>query len=465
MERKFYPENFENFLKGHADQFKLTPSKKVWHGIYNDLHPGRRWPSIAMSMVLLFTLVTIGHLNTNNGHTSRIYNIPPHTNSLYSHVFIPTLRTDSRNATGKSDVTDGYNNAGITPGNDAGNDLPTLSVSAFQPSNNVSVLPSTSDGSSNNSVVNNKNENPAIDVIENKITKTASLREVTGSSQDQSLSKQQDESTLKNEVGEVIKTIPNGNKEQPATAIKEKTPVKQEPQANAKNIRKPSRVSNVTWTYYVSPSLSYRNFSDSKINDAVTQKPAIGYEGGVAMSFNIYKKLQFTAGLQLNYSGYVIHANNTHPIIATLVLNAETQGQYSVYSALSQYGNRVDYEFTKLKNYSLQVSLPVGLQYDFGSGNDLSFGIKTTFQPSLMLGSKAYILSEDKRNYLTNPELLRKWNLNTDLSTYLSFSSSTLRWQVGPQVRYQYLSTYTNRYPVKEHLINYGIRIGISKAK
>jgi len=73
MERKFYPENFENFLKGHADQFKLTPSKKVWHGIYNDIHPGRRWPSIAMSMVFLFTLVIIGHLNTNNGNAYRAY--------------------------------------------------------------------------------------------------------------------------------------------------------------------------------------------------------------------------------------------------------------------------------------------------------------------------------------------------------------------------------------------------------
>ena len=77
MERKFYPENFERFLKGHADQFKMTPSKKVWHGIYNDLHPGRRWPSVAMSMVFIFTLVIIGHLNTNNGHYTALADITP----------------------------------------------------------------------------------------------------------------------------------------------------------------------------------------------------------------------------------------------------------------------------------------------------------------------------------------------------------------------------------------------------
>ncbi|MEJ7820810.1 MAG: hypothetical protein WKF85_00735, partial [Chitinophagaceae bacterium] len=72
MERNFYPENFENYLKGHADQFKMTPSKKVWHGIYNDIHPGTRWPSVAMSMVFIFTLVIIGHLNTNNGRNTHL---------------------------------------------------------------------------------------------------------------------------------------------------------------------------------------------------------------------------------------------------------------------------------------------------------------------------------------------------------------------------------------------------------
>ena len=70
MEKKFYTDNFENYLKGHADQFKMTPSKKVWHGIYNDLHPGRRWPSITMSIIFIFSLVIMGHLNTNNEHVN-----------------------------------------------------------------------------------------------------------------------------------------------------------------------------------------------------------------------------------------------------------------------------------------------------------------------------------------------------------------------------------------------------------
>src|SRR5450432_2399274 len=66
MERRFFMNDFEQSLKEHADNFQMVPSKKVWHGIYNDLHPGKRWPSVTMSLLLIFTLVVIGHLNTNN---------------------------------------------------------------------------------------------------------------------------------------------------------------------------------------------------------------------------------------------------------------------------------------------------------------------------------------------------------------------------------------------------------------
>ena len=181
------------------------------------------------------------------------------------------------------------------------------------------------------------------------------------------------------------------------------------------------------------------------------------------MSFNIFKKLQFTAGFQVNYSGYNIRANNVHPIISTLLLNSETQGQYTVYSAMSHYGNSTGNEFTKLKNYSLQASLPIGLQYVFAGNDDIKFSAAFSVSPSVIISSNAYLLSADKKNYLTYPDLFRKWNMNTSFATYVSFSSNSFNWQIGPQIRYQLLSTYSKQYQEKEHLVNYGIRIGISK--
>src|ERR1022692_1889745 len=66
MERRFTMNDFEQSLKEQADDFRMIPSKRVWHGIYNDLHPGRRWPSVSMSFLLIFTLLFIGYLNTHD---------------------------------------------------------------------------------------------------------------------------------------------------------------------------------------------------------------------------------------------------------------------------------------------------------------------------------------------------------------------------------------------------------------
>ncbi len=66
MEDNFYFDDFELSLKEQANQFKMTPSKKVWHGIYNDMHPGRRWPSITISLLLVISIVFVGYINTHN---------------------------------------------------------------------------------------------------------------------------------------------------------------------------------------------------------------------------------------------------------------------------------------------------------------------------------------------------------------------------------------------------------------
>lgn len=454
MERKFYSENFEKFLKGYADQFKMSPSKKVWHGIYNDLHPGRRWPSVAMSMVFIFTLVIIGHLNTNNGHNTPLYDLT----SLHSSNLIKPIRTSEavKQSDTKSIVNGDNSTSNIAGDNDPVNSTLQLSViKNIQPSSNTTAyLLNINESKSNNAVLENKNESPSSDKIENNVTKTSySDDPVTKSSQDLS--------EVKSEGESVNTTTSNINKEisSPVKETSSNIPA----QVNAANIHKPRRINNVTWTYYVTPSFSYRHLSDDKINNSVIHKARIGYEAGTEMSFNILKKLQFTTGLQLNYSGYNIKANNVHPIIATLILNSETQGQYNVYSTMSHYGNSTGTEFTRLKNYSLQASLPIGLQYVFAANDNIKFSAAAAFQPSFIIASQAYLLSTDKKNYLTAPDLFRKWNMNTSFTTYVSFTSNSFNWQIGPQMRYQLLSTYSKRYQDKEHLINYGIRVGISK--
>ena len=52
-------DNFERMLREKADEFKMYPSARVWHSIYNNMHPSRRWPSFTMSIVLIAMLLCI----------------------------------------------------------------------------------------------------------------------------------------------------------------------------------------------------------------------------------------------------------------------------------------------------------------------------------------------------------------------------------------------------------------------
>ena len=447
MERNFYTENFENFLKGHADKFKMTPSKKVWHGIYNDIQPGTRWPSVAMSIVFIFTLVIIGHLNTNNGHTIALHNL----NSLPAADLVKSIKksTAANQSYTKKILNQDNSTTNITDNTEPVTvQLPVIKSIALS-SNPANNLPANNE-KNNTAVLENTEILPAI--IENTVTQTPSLH----NNDTKSL---QDADDVKSEPGS--ETISNINKET-SSSIKQVIK-KAEPQANSTNIRKPRRNSNVVWTYYVSPSFSYRYLSDD-VNNFVIHKPRIGYEAGTEMSFKIFKKLSFTTGLQVDFSGYKIRANNAHPTMATLTLNGEAAGQYSTYSSISQYSNTRASEFTRLKNYSLQASIPIGLQYVIAQNENIKISVAATFQPTFIIADRAYLLSSDKKNYLLAPELQRNWNLNTGFSTFVSFSSNLFNWQIGPQVRYQLLSNYSNRLQSNEHLVNYGIRIGISKS-
>ena len=66
IDRRFDMMDFEQSLKDHADQFRLVPSKRIWNGIYNNLHPGSKWPSMTMAIIIILTLISIGYLNNSS---------------------------------------------------------------------------------------------------------------------------------------------------------------------------------------------------------------------------------------------------------------------------------------------------------------------------------------------------------------------------------------------------------------
>jgi hypothetical protein len=74
------------------------------------------------------------------------------------------------------------------------------------------------------------------------------------------------------------------------------------------------------------------------------------------------------------------------------------------------------------------------------------------------------MLSSDYSLYNKQPSMYRRWNLSGEVEAFLSYQTGPLRWQIGPEFRYQMLSTYIANYPINENVKGYGLKIGITKA-
>jgi hypothetical protein len=66
MEDNNYRTDFELFLRESIEDFKMIPARKIWHSIYNNMHPDRKWPSITICALILFCVLYVGISNNNS---------------------------------------------------------------------------------------------------------------------------------------------------------------------------------------------------------------------------------------------------------------------------------------------------------------------------------------------------------------------------------------------------------------
>jgi hypothetical protein len=185
-------------------------------------------------------------------------------------------------------------------------------------------------------------------------------------------------------------------------------------------------------------------------------------ETGAEMSFVIDKKFKFITGLNLSYSGYNNLSNLVHPTFTTLTLNDGKGGTYSK-NYITHYGNGQSPGHVSLINYNIQASLPLGVKFNIWGNEKIKIDLASLLEPSVLLKNDAYLISADGRYYVNDPLLVRRTNLDGHLGSYITIIGKKMKWHLGPDFRYQLFSTYKSIYPTKEHLIDYGIRIGISK--
>jgi hypothetical protein len=258
----------------------------------------------------------------------------------------------------------------------------------------------------------------------------------------------------------------------------------------------------------LAPTLNYRNLSGGSyatskelggpvatvrpgdVQSWIDRAPALGFEFGANVLYRVTRNLTIKGGLQFNYSRYKMLAYTTPQQQEAEQLQAQLQQKTMPPAASSspyrtQYGNSIYLDSitaqaptlsenpavngntvqATLYNDYYQLSAPLGFDLRILGNERLQFSIGGTLQPSYLLNTDSYILSSDYNNFTKVPSAFRRWNLSAGIEAFLSYQTGPIRWQFGPEFRYQLFSNYlsTGTYPISENLKGYGIRLGITK--
>ncbi len=503
MENRFNNSDFEQFVKQSADQYRMFPSEKVWNGIHNTLHTRRRWYGIGVALLLLTTATVTWIMFINpSSKQEQLANTPiaATTKDFIEQKFetpAVVIAPEKLNRTKPSFVA--------SPGNqqenlflaDAGSpvilsadvsyttDIDNNLTTDIQPEHQ----PVTATAISNNPVLTTK--------IVTVISKPLSPAIVANKPGRKSTPIINDNITVNKTIDFPVSIVDNNEIDKKEELTKTAAPVEERSFAVTKDIY-PFTIESVTnsyiklakkrklsWEIYFLPTISYRKLAENKsfllnsqvsnapinvntavndgINNVVTHKPDVGLEAGFNVGFPVSKNFKFTTGLQVNVSKYDIIAYPYQREEARIALSNE-YGRTQVSNITTTY--RAQESFTKphwLSNYYVSASLPIGAELIISrfKANSGYMGIGSTIQPTYTLSDRAYIISTDFKNYAKVPSLTRDWNLNSSFEIFAGYSTKKFDWKIGPQVRYQLLSSFDKKYPVKEHLMNFGLKVAV----
>ncbi|MGV3530614.1 MAG: hypothetical protein ACO1OO_17055 [Flavisolibacter sp.] len=464
MKRDFFDENFEWFLRRQADSFRMQASDKVWTQVSRELHKRRR--RINMSLAALFLLVSgFGYFFISHS-VKPLPDVAQNKTNQPAKATLPSANNKASTDASRSVV------AAITNGNPAekvAQSTPLAlaanvfseqsstrleSGAAAQAQNAFDIQALPADGGT---VVFNPAELNAPGTMENAVAENSIAEKPTT-----------EENDVKPTVAEALADQVDMN----ANYVVQNTP-------SSNTIRK----RKLDWQLSFTPTISYRKLGENKsylrtaaslsannpltplysVNSMVTHKPDLGLELGVATKYQLTKNIKLIGGFQFNINRYDIKAFNGPYAVGTIQLN--NGSSVSSVNTITGLSNTTGYHTNWLKNFYFQASAPIGVELKLLGTENMHFGIATSVQPSYLVGDRAYLITSDYKSYVQVPWLIRRWNANTNLQTFVSYSTGKMRWQVGPQVRYQLLSSFISEYPVKENLFDFGLKVGVSLNK
>ena len=475
MENKNYQDEFEQFLQDEVKQHRMYPSDHIWKNIRTEMHGYKAWPALTFISLFIITALTISTL-INNHPQHLVANVTA--TSVHAAKQTGVASNPNLPAAVEKDYFQTIAPEQITAETFADLNLneeilPQEAIVVRKTNNDFAAVTVKAAHNTDHSAMAEKIAAKNITIDAEAITDVPNTLVATAT--DNTIS----ETTALAET---------------AAPIEKLTP---ETHSSADDFLKdfvyvsgtaPRRNSKFGFQFYITPSTSYRRLSDEKVkeviqpatavastsqnvplsanytanvNDVVRHKPALGFEAGFALLYNMSGRLKFKTGLQLNVRQYYIETfQSTNDLTSLSLINYRGVETISFYSP---YNNNTGYKKTQLDNKVYQLSMPLGIQYDLIQGKHLGITTEASVQPTLTLNNNTYLLSTDYKHYTGGNDFIRKWNINTSLGLNITYKSGASSWQLGPQIRYQHLPTYSNAYPIKEYLMDYGVRLGFTR--
>lgn len=479
MKNKYQQDEFEQFLQDEVKSHRMYPSDPVWNKIRTELHGNQSWPALTFISLFIISALTIFTL-LNRTPNSHILILPPVSQQIAS----------SAESQAETDVLtpDEKNNhylKSIAP-----EALTLATIAAIQPAidyNQVVIEPAIAprellSTEKQVTLILRQSTPLALPVNASQTTSATIQTPITSESILYDLSADTEDNTA-NPANELQKMAnAKGNLQQSTDEYLTDFPFV----GNTPIQHKSSRIG---FQVYATPSISFRQLTDYKlkeiiqtaasnsssaanlpltsnlysgVNEVVRHRPALGLEVGFSILYSLSKRFQLTTGLQMNLRRYEIETFETRTRDLASMSLVNNRGVETI-SFYSPYNNNAGYRATTLNNSMYQISAPVGIQWKVLDGKKWGLTAEASVQPTFTLQANTWLISSDYKHYTEGKDLLRKWNINTGAGINLTYQTRTATFSVGPQVRYQNLPTYSNLYPVRENLIDYGIRFSVTR--
>lgn len=493
MGNRIYDNEFEDFLKEQSSQHRMYPSDHVWRSINKEIHGYSRWPALTVIAIVIIAALVIGTILTNPRGQITKEQFTREAIAATTRAAQPVAAEQQSQDVKKTVPVSNLSIEKITQ------QTIDIAKETVEKNNNAEVLviSTVQTAVSDNSImpfinpVNGVLKDSKADVDRNTVVAaTPKQNYITSALASYNIMREMQKS--KNEfsnihfknnykffVGEKASSaenlyVPKLNFESP--------PLQRSNSIGSRISRIGNKSTRYDFQVYITPSVSYRRLVDNAegqlsksyisalpyeanyvvdVNQIINHRASTGLEVGFNLGYNLNKKFAVRSGFQFNMQQYKIDAfvHSFEP--ATIAL---TEGDQNVlFNTVSTFRSAQGSAPIELTNRYYQVSMPIGIDWRPVNGK-FSWGISLAVQPTYTFDKEPFIITSNYKNYADGSQLMRNWNINTNFETYVGYTAGKYRWQLGPQFRYQLMPTMSNNYPIKEYLLDYGIKLGLVRA-